>query len=184
MYPLLRFLSMCLLSVALPNPPIFRESSGSRGLAVRRLPSESMPPRRTATSTNNRPLLASNPVASRQPNHNTHVGVRNVNGTGSSRYADSKSRTAESWLAMWREETRSTRSTCGRLQCSKAVAVGGHVIRTDGRHDKRWYIAPLCYACNLHTNTETMWMKNGVALVPLPPSHRSRALSAPSRLAL
>lgn len=108
-----------------------------------------------------------------EPNHNTHDGVRNVNGTSDPRYAKSKSRTGKSWIATYRQETGSRRSTCARLQCSGPAAVGAHVLRTDGRKNNSWHLVPVCHTCNHHTNTEVMWMDSRTTLMPLSPSRRS-----------
>jgi hypothetical protein len=104
-------------------------------------------------------------MASPTPNHNTHFGVKNINGTSDQRYAHSKSRDGASWLQIWFRETKSQRKTCAVLGCSGAAEVGAHVLITDGRSSNTWHLAPFCKGCNHHTNTKVMWVEKTITLV-------------------
>lgn len=107
-----------------------------------------------------------------RPNMNTHFVVYNVNGTSQERYSDSASRDAASWLDVWRDETRSSRSTCSALNCSNDAAVGAHVRLADGRSSNAWYIAPFCRSHNHFSVTDSIPLDSRVNLVPVSRSRR------------
>ena len=99
------------------------------------------------------------------PNMNTHFKIKNINGTSGERYANSGSRTGESWLQKWRQTTGSNRSTCCVQDCSRSDLVGGHVIKCDGRSSNEWWLAPICNLHNNHNNTSEMWVDRRITLV-------------------
>jgi hypothetical protein len=101
------------------------------------------------------------------PNLNTHFQVKNINGTSDPRYANSQSKTEDSWLAVWRSETGSQRTTCAALNCSREDLVGGHVINCDGRSSNEWMLAPICKAHNHPSNKDPFFLDSRVTLVYL-----------------
>ncbi len=100
-------------------------------------------------------------------NKNTNFKVKNLNGTSDPRYALSNSKTGSSWLAIWRSEASSDRSTCCKIGCSNDAEVGAHVIVCDGRTDNTWYLVPFCKKCNNTNNTSEMFIDSRVTLVPV-----------------
>jgi hypothetical protein len=93
--------------------------------------------------------------------------VRNINGTSAERYAKSASKSEESWLEVWRVATRSERTTCCVLRCSRTDLVGGHVMSCDLRMSRQWYLVPICRAHNHVSNKDEMWLDERVTLVPV-----------------
>lgn len=73
--------------------------------------------------------------------------VKNV--SGSSRFAIPYG--YSSWLDYWEEQAGSTKTVCGAGSCGNKDQVDAHVQKAD-RSDKKWYITPLCKACNLRTD--------------------------------
>jgi hypothetical protein len=99
------------------------------------------------------------------PNKNTHFVMRNINGTSKKRYANSGSKTGESWLKIWRSQTGSNRSTCCVHNCSRTDLVGGHVMKCDGRSSNEWWLAPICNSHNNHTNKDEMFIDMRITLI-------------------
>ena len=95
-----------------------------------------------------------------RPTHTTHFIVQNAVGTSHDRCRCG----CGSWLAHWRNHTRSRRVSCSRLACSNQVEVGAHVTFTDRRRTRSIYIVGLCRACNLHLNDADMVIDSRTAL--------------------
>ena len=99
-------------------------------------------------------------------NQNTNYLVKNINGTSEERYKDQNCR-CRSWLAHWRNNTGSDRSTCCVIQCNRGVQVGAHVQIKDGRVGDNWYIAPFCKKCNNYNNISKMFIDSRTTLIPI-----------------
>ena len=85
--------------------------------------------------------------------------VKNV--SGSSRFAVPYG--FSSWLDYWEKQIGTKKHTYGAKVCSNSDLVGAHVQMANS-NDKRWYITPLCKACNQRTNElDVFWN-----LVPVP----------------
>ena len=98
-------------------------------------------------------------------NMNTNLFVRNINGTSGERYRNSGSKTAASWLQVWRDKTGSGRETCCVLKCTRTDLVGGHVMIVDGRSSNEWWLAPICNDHNNFSNTDPMALDSRINLV-------------------
>jgi hypothetical protein len=66
---------------------------------------------------------------------------KNLNGTTQNKCG------CGSWIDHWKKFSRQTADECCVIGCTKAATVGGHVQR-DSKHDKDWYIVPLCEVHN------------------------------------
>ena len=95
------------------------------------------------------------------PNMNTHEKVKNVKGSEQSRMQCK----CGTWIQYWRNYTGSKRKRCAVLGCNGEAKVGAHVISVDGRTGNHRYIAPMCYSCNHHTNTDEMFLEAGIELI-------------------
>lgn len=93
------------------------------------------------------------------PNKNTHWQVRNLNGTSGLKCQ------CGSWLAHWYNYTRSRRTTCAVVSCSRQAEVGAHVCSTDRRTDVKWWIAPFCKGHNHYSFTDAVFLKSEIELV-------------------
>ena len=52
------------------------------------------------------------------------------------------------WMDFWEAKTGQKAGECKTLYCNeKSDLVGAHVIKS-GLYDGKWYIIPLCKACN------------------------------------
>ena len=94
-----------------------------------------------------------------RPNKNTHFIVKNIQGTSVYRCG------CRSWIDHWRRATKADRLTCAVMGCGNLAAVGAHVISTDMRRDRQWWIAPFCRYHNLHTNKNEMFLDSRIVLV-------------------
>lgn len=71
------------------------------------------------------------------------VKVKNLHNTG-----DRKPFGYNSWLEYWEAKSGEEATECKSITCStKTDLVGAHVIKA-GSLDGKWYIIPLCKACN------------------------------------
>lgn len=71
------------------------------------------------------------------------VKVKNLHNTG-----DRKPVGYNSWLEYWEAKSGEKATECNSVTCSaKTDLVGAHVIKA-GSLDGKWYIIPLCKACN------------------------------------
>lgn len=93
------------------------------------------------------------------PNMNTNLLVRNVSNSSW------RSCTCGSWIEHWYAATGSSRAYCAVLGCTNLAEVGAHVRILDRRSGDGLYIAPLCRACNIHHNTDEMWLDSRVDLI-------------------
>ena len=73
--------------------------------------------------------------------------VKNV--VGSSRF--SKPYGYDSWLDYWKSQTGQNPTYCSADGCYGMDLVGAHVQKAYS-DDNRWYIVPLCSACNKRTD--------------------------------
>lgn len=73
--------------------------------------------------------------------------VKNVNGSG--RYSPPEGYT--SWLDYWEKQTGKRVHICGAMDCNGTDLVGAHVQKADS-YDNKWYVTPLCKACNNRTD--------------------------------
>ena len=94
------------------------------------------------------------------PNHNTHLIVKNAEGTSGLTTPDRRP-----WIDYWRAMTGNNRATCARLGCSNQVMVGAHVEFIDQRRSRNLYIVPLCSRCNNWRNREQMIIDSRTAVV-------------------
>ncbi len=93
------------------------------------------------------------------PNKNTHYIVKNLHGTTGLTCG------CGSWLAHWRNGAFSARESCAVLGCGRAAMVGAHVISTDRRTDRQWWIAPFCHFHNHHTRDDEFFLDSRITLV-------------------
>ncbi len=93
-------------------------------------------------------------------NKNTNYLVKNINGTSKNKLSN------KSWIQLWREYTKSSRTTCCVIGCSKEIEVGAHVQIKDKRCSNEWYIAPFCKEHNNYNKTEEMFIDSRVTLIP------------------
>jgi hypothetical protein len=98
--------------------------------------------------------------------------VRNISGTSSPRYADSNSKTSESWLQTWRDATGSDRATCCVNECNNLATQGAHVQMEDHRMTRDWYLVPMCSPCNSPRNSDGMYIDCRVVPVAVNPLNR------------
>jgi len=74
--------------------------------------------------------------------------IKNINGTSDTTCA------CGSWLKHWEKFSGQSVTVgvtyCPATGCLKKDLVGAHVQKSDSP-DARWYIYPLCSACNQHT---------------------------------
>lgn len=94
------------------------------------------------------------------PNMNTHFQVTNINGTSKNTCR------CASWLKHWRRFTRGRRTTCSVLGCTRRDLVGGHVKISDQRHNRSWWIVPICRDHNNTWNTTDMFIDSRTSLAP------------------
>lgn len=74
------------------------------------------------------------------------IEVQNINGSSKERYA-TPPRGYNSWLDYWKDNCIFPMPTlCSCKNCYNEVKVGAHVMKTS--NIRKWYIVPLCYACN------------------------------------
>ena len=80
-----------------------------------------------------------------------YAKVKNLNGTTDNYPPEGYS----SWIDWWRAQTNSYAPylPCANKNCSNAAEVGGHV-KLDS-NNKRWFIVPICRACNRKPSSET-----------------------------
>ncbi|MBR6982012.1 MAG: hypothetical protein IKH75_00535 [Ruminococcus sp.] len=71
------------------------------------------------------------------------VKVKNLNGTSNRVPSDGSS----SWQEWWEKKKKRKFGECSRINCSVKAEVGAHVQKAL-INDRRWYIVPLCRACN------------------------------------
>jgi hypothetical protein len=90
--------------------------------------------------------------------------VKNLKGT-----ADNAASCCGTWIAHWRKNTGSGRTTCAAKGCSQDADVGAHVQRKHGNAAAAWYIVPLCRGCNSSWNNDEFRLKAGVKLVSARP---------------
>jgi|SRR5690554_3871063 len=83
------------------------------------------------------------------------VKVKNLNGTSNRRppygYV--------SWKDWWEKQKGRKFYQCSKYLCTKKAEVGAHVQK-DYLYDRRWYIVPLCPACNLQSSSVTFHVKS------------------------
>lgn len=51
------------------------------------------------------------------------------------------------WLEYWEKATGTKAGKCHKIGCTQQATDGAHV-QLDDPSDNRWYIVPLCHACN------------------------------------
>ncbi len=78
--------------------------------------------------------------------------VKNLNGTSDN---DSSSKGYPTWKAFWEAKTGRKFGDCSCKGCTASAAVGAHVQKADSS-DRKWYIVPLCGACN-HKDKEAVF---------------------------
>ncbi|KHD05919.1 hypothetical protein PN36_19965 [Candidatus Thiomargarita nelsonii] len=100
------------------------------------------------------------------PNKNTHYKVKNLHGTSKDRYSKKKCE-CDNWLAHWRNNTKSQRTTCAVLECARKATVGAHVICVDGRMSNEWYIVPFCKYHNHYEKKDEYFLDSRVHLIPV-----------------
>lgn len=76
-----------------------------------------------------------------------------------------ESKGCSSWREYWEQETDREFSDCSRKGCTKPAEDGSHVIKTRSE-DKKWYIVPLCHACNHPSNVDEFQVREN-DLVPV-----------------
>ena len=116
----------------------------------------------------------------KHPNKNTHLCIKNVNGSSHPTYSQSSlnesshptysqssSREGKSFMQCWRETTGSQRQTCSVLCRSDAARVGAHVQSCDKRKTHEWYLAPFCRGHNHSSIREPMYLNRSVQIVQL-----------------
>jgi hypothetical protein len=75
--------------------------------------------------------------------------VKNINGTANRIPPVGYS----SWLDFWEKKTGLKATKCNNVACSTTKdLVGAHVIKVNSV-DQKWYIVPLCKACNAKTDS-------------------------------
>ena len=77
------------------------------------------------------------------------VKVHNLNGTADCVPKDG----ADSWLAWWKKKSGKIGLICANTCCSDFAKLGGHVQKDGETTTNRWYIVPLCDACNKRTSS-------------------------------
>lgn len=88
-------------------------------------------------------------------NKNKYLVVKNLHGTTGLKCECS------SWYEHWKKGSRSIRTECAVSGCHSDAVVGAHVISTDNRMNRQWWIAPFCYYHNnYHFNKEVALDKN------------------------
>lgn len=102
------------------------------------------------------------------PNHNTHFIVINIRGTSKYKFEGIRKQRrcpCNSWTEHWNNFTGGKRITCAVLGCSRLANRGGHVISTDGRRDRLWWIVPICATHNDWRNRGEMVIDSRSKLV-------------------
>ena len=84
--------------------------------------------------------------------------IKNLNGTGAERYKDPP-KGYSSWKSWWEAQAGRSFSTCSCSGCTSKAAVGAHVQKS-GSADKKWYIVPLCSACNHKSSDEVFEVRD------------------------
>jgi len=79
----------------------------------------------------------------KRPNMNTHVLVRNLNGT-----SDNFSRCCGAWKKHWEAHSGESFGKCAVHDCSNPATVGAHVMELDDRSGFEWWIVPFCSSHN------------------------------------
>lgn len=87
------------------------------------------------------------------------VKVKNV--PGSSRFHAPLG--YSSWLDYWAAHCSKPRLLCSTCGCCRFDLVGAHVQKADST-DKKWYITPICHACN--NRTDEFYVEG--ELIPVP----------------
>jgi len=70
------------------------------------------------------------------------------------------------WIRHWENNSGKQAETCSALGCSNHASVGGHVQKK-GVSNNRWYIIPICKACNgqqgleFHVKAKTVFIHVG-----------------------
>lgn len=93
---------------------------------------------------------------SAEPNHNTHLQVKNLKNTGERECG------CGTWLAHWRKFSKTRPDTvviCAKLDCGAVAEVGAHVQLKDGRRGDAWFIVPLCRRHNMFSFDQPFWLK-------------------------
>ena len=70
--------------------------------------------------------------------------VKNLNGSSDN---DPRSKGYPTWKAFWEAKTGREFDDCSCKGCTASATVGAHVQKADSS-DRKWYIVPLCRACN------------------------------------
>ncbi len=93
-------------------------------------------------------------------NRNSHLLVRNENGTSRRRRC-----ACGSWLGHYQSQGGGRRTTCARMGCRGQAEVGAHVKFVDRRRGGASWIAPLCRGCNHPSNREPMYIDSRTTLI-------------------
>jgi hypothetical protein len=76
-------------------------------------------------------------------------------------------RRKKSWKHLWQTNTGLVFGMCSNVYCRNIARVGAHIHI--GQNVRKWYIIPLCYKCNNHTNKGYMKVKKDVIAVEIVP---------------
>lgn len=71
------------------------------------------------------------------------IKVKNINGTSD----NTPPRGYLSWKSWWETKKNRKFNSCSCSGCINSATVGAHVQKA-GSPDRKWYIVPLCAACN------------------------------------
>lgn len=93
-----------------------------------------------------------------------NYSVKNINGTSSKRYQELNCN-CKSWIAHYKNNTGSLRTTCCVIGCTRKVEVGAHVHIIDKSMGRSWYVLPFCKKCNQSQNTGSMLVDSRVKFV-------------------
>ena len=89
-----------------------------------------------------------------------YIKVQNLHGTGE----DDPSDGSGVWKKYWENKTGRKFGVCSCRGCTEKATDGSHVQEEDA-DDKKWYIVPLCHACNTGREDPFDVLKND--LVPV-----------------
>jgi hypothetical protein len=81
------------------------------------------------------------------------IKVKNINGTADRGPSDGSA----SWQEWWEKKKRRRFNKCSNVNCGFNAEVGAHVIKVVS-NDKKWYIVPLCKACNAKRDNDAFYV--------------------------